>query len=156
MTLDYGNLPRSNSYADGGGSVAGGSGRSVRVREGDTLEKIARRELGDAARWREIQQLNGVDPRKIKVGQVLQLPGAPGTAGAAGMAAPAAGAPSAGAPEAAGERSYVVQSGDTLSSISQSVYGTSKHWQRIQQHNGISDPRRVRAGQTLRIPPLPR
>lgn len=46
------------------------------VRKGDGLMSIARRELGDASRWREILKLNPEiqDPDKIKVGQTLKLP----------------------------------------------------------------------------------
>lgn len=42
---------------------------------GDDLLSIAARELGDADRWVEIAQLNGIrDPRAIAPGQVLRLP----------------------------------------------------------------------------------
>jgi len=42
---------------------------------GDDLLSIAARELGDADRWIEIAQLNGLrDPRAIRPGQVLRLP----------------------------------------------------------------------------------
>lgn len=42
---------------------------------GDDLLSIAARELGDADRWVEIAQLNGLrDPRSITPGQVLRLP----------------------------------------------------------------------------------
>ena len=47
------------------------------VRRGDTLSKIAERELGNANRWREIFELNRDvidDPDKIFPGQVLVLP----------------------------------------------------------------------------------
>jgi hypothetical protein len=42
---------------------------------GDDLLSIAARELGDASRWVEIAQLNGIrDPRTVVVGQVIKLP----------------------------------------------------------------------------------
>lgn len=42
---------------------------------GDDLLSIAARELGDADRWVEIAQLNGIrDPRSIVPGQVLRMP----------------------------------------------------------------------------------
>ena len=42
---------------------------------GEDLLSIAARELGDAARWVEIAELNGLrDPRAISPGQVLRLP----------------------------------------------------------------------------------
>lgn len=43
--------------------------------EGEDLMAIAAAELGDASRWREIADLNGIrDPRAVVVGQVLRLP----------------------------------------------------------------------------------
>lgn len=49
--------------------------RTYVVKHGDTLEGIARAELGDAARWREIQRANGVrDVRRLAAGDVLTLP----------------------------------------------------------------------------------
>jgi hypothetical protein len=43
--------------------------------DGDDLMSVAARELGDARRWREIADLNGIrDPRAITVGRVLRLP----------------------------------------------------------------------------------
>ena len=45
------------------------------VRRGDSLSRIARRELGDGNRWPEIAELNGLaDPDLIAVGQKLRLP----------------------------------------------------------------------------------
>jgi len=45
------------------------------VGDGEDLLTIAARELGDADRWVEIAQLNGLrDPRSIKPGQVIRLP----------------------------------------------------------------------------------
>lgn len=47
------------------------------VRPGDTLSKIAKRELGDAKRWREIYDLNRKqiqDPNRIFPGQTFKLP----------------------------------------------------------------------------------
>jgi nucleoid-associated protein YgaU len=54
---------------------AGAGGRTYVVRAGDALTAIARRELGDASRWREIAALNPkVDPDRLLVGQSLALP----------------------------------------------------------------------------------
>lgn len=44
---------------------------------GDTLWSVAKAHLGDGARWREIQQLNGITDAEIKrlpIGKVLKLP----------------------------------------------------------------------------------
>jgi LysM repeat protein len=49
--------------------------RRYLVQRGDTLERIARRELGDAAAWRAIADFNGLpSPDQIVVGQALSLP----------------------------------------------------------------------------------
>ncbi len=52
--------------------------RSYVVRRGDTLEAIARRLYGDAARWRDIAAANpGLRKGRLKTGQVLALPSRP-------------------------------------------------------------------------------
>lgn len=50
---------------------------------------------------------------------------------------------------------YQVQPGDTLSSISRTVYGTSSRWESIFQANRdlLRSPNDLRVGQELRIPP---
>lgn len=55
--------------------------RTYTVRPGDSLSKIAQRELGSASRWREIHELNKdliPDPNRIFPGQTLKLPKADG------------------------------------------------------------------------------
>jgi|GEM_PF-3018481 len=50
--------------------------RHYTVRPGDTLSKIAREQLGDPNRYREIARLNRLnDPNRIQVGQELAIPG---------------------------------------------------------------------------------
>ena len=54
-----------------------GSKSTYRVREGDTLSKIAKNRLGNARRWPEILRLNKGkirDPDKLKVDMVITLP----------------------------------------------------------------------------------
>ena len=52
-----------------------------------------------------------------------------------------------------GNRSYVVQPGDTLFSISRKFYKSSKHWKEIRDANEhIRDPKKLTAGETLLIP----
>ncbi|KAF1080021.1 MAG: hypothetical protein GQF41_3697 [Candidatus Rifleibacterium amylolyticum] len=50
------------------------------------------------------------------------------------------------------EKTYVVASGDTLGKISQKVYGTTAKWKQIAEHNGITNPKLLKVGMTLRIP----
>jgi tetratricopeptide (TPR) repeat protein len=53
-----------------------------------------------------------------------------------------------------GDRSYVVQSGDTLFSISRKFYKSPKRWKEIlnANRNNIHDPKKLTVGQTLVIP----
>lgn len=52
--------------------------KTYTVRPGDNLWAIAKKILGDGAKWRDIYALNksviGADPNKIRPGQVLRLP----------------------------------------------------------------------------------
>ncbi|WP_406366700.1 LysM peptidoglycan-binding domain-containing protein [Streptomyces sp. NBC_01546] len=52
--------------------------RTYTVRSGDSLAMIARRELGNEARWRELYAMNkgviGSNPDLIRPGMVLTLP----------------------------------------------------------------------------------
>jgi len=58
--------------------IAGsGSGRTYTVVKGDSLSKIAKREYGDASKWRTIYEANrGLikDPDLIYPGQLLSVP----------------------------------------------------------------------------------
>jgi len=60
-----------------GSATAGGAGaQTYTVKAGDSLSKIAQRELGDSNAYMEIFNLNKdqlSDPDKIKPGQVLKL-----------------------------------------------------------------------------------
>jgi tetratricopeptide (TPR) repeat protein len=53
-----------------------------------------------------------------------------------------------------GDRSYIVQSGDTLFSISRKFYKSPVHWKDILNANrkNIHDPKKLTVGQTLVIP----
>ncbi|MDX1683354.1 MAG: LysM domain-containing protein, partial [Phycisphaeraceae bacterium] len=47
---------------------------------------------------------------------------------------------------------YKVKKGDTLWSIAQRHYGDGKRWREIASANNISDPGKLRVGQTLTLP----
>jgi nucleoid-associated protein YgaU len=56
-----------------------GSGKTYVVVDGDSLSKIAKREYGDANKWRTIYEANKdliKDPDLIYPGQELKVPGA--------------------------------------------------------------------------------
>lgn len=51
-----------------------------------------------------------------------------------------------------GERTYIVQSGDSPAKISQRVYGSSTKYRKIMEANGLTEASRLRIGQKLVIP----
>jgi nucleoid-associated protein YgaU len=59
-------------------AAAAAAGKNYTVKAGDTLSAIAQANLGSAARWNEIYELNkaliGSNPDAIKAGMVLILP----------------------------------------------------------------------------------
>lgn len=76
------NAPSTGAFDDVSSSVSSGpaattGGRTYTVVAGDSLSKIAKRELGDAGKWNEIYEANRdkIDnPNLIHPGQVLNLP----------------------------------------------------------------------------------
>jgi nucleoid-associated protein YgaU len=58
--------------------------------------------------------------------------------------------PHASGPEEAEE--YVVEEGDTLTSIAERLLGSQEEWKRIAEANGIEDPEGLQVGQRLQIP----
>jgi nucleoid-associated protein YgaU len=120
--------------------------RTYTVKAGDTLVKIAAKQLGDGDRWPEIFLLNRAtirDPDQIFAGQVLILPAAVGEADAAG----------------AGERRvptrvYKVQAGDTLSAIAAAELGAQDRWPEIfiLNRSVLTHPDRIVPGTVLVLP----
>jgi nucleoid-associated protein YgaU len=47
---------------------------------------------------------------------------------------------------------YIVKSGDSLSKIAQSYYGSANESKKIAQANNIPDPDKIKVGQQLKIP----
>ncbi len=116
------------------------------VRAGETLSRIAEIHLGDADRWREIADANGIaDPRALQAGQTLKVPGA------VASPKPEAPAPTPKPPQTSTVR-YTVRSRDTLSAIAQVFYGDHTRWREIAKANGLSNPGALRVGQVLTIP----
>lgn len=130
--------------------------RSYRIREKDSLTKIARKEYGSEEHWRWLAEVNGIkNPGKLKIGDLIQLPPRPpasAASAAGGPAAPAASAAPAATAVASGTR-HVVKKGETIGGIAQHYYGSTKDWKRILDANGIKRAEDLKAGQTLIIPP---
>ena len=125
------------------------AGAEYTVKSGDTLEAIARAQLGDGQKWRAIVEMNpGLDPKALKVGQKLKMP-AGGTATAKESSAPASGAANS------ATNTYTVQKGDTLVAIARKFYGGDSDWKRILDANSSvlkGDAAALRPGMKLTIP----
>ena len=130
-------------------STTPAAGAEYTIKSGDTLEAIARAQLGDGQKWRAIVEMNpGLDPKALKVGQKLKMP-AGGTATAKESSAPATGAANS------ATNTYTVQKGDTLVAIARKFYGGDSDWKRILDANSSvlkGDAAALRPGMKLTIP----
>ena len=76
---DFSNVQGASSTTAPADHTATASKRTYTVKSGDSLSKIAARELGDDTKWRAIYEANRdqiSDPDLIHPGQVLTLPSA--------------------------------------------------------------------------------
>lgn len=131
------------------------SAREYTIKSGDTLEAIARAELGSGQKWNAIVAANpGLDPKALKIGQKIKLP-------ASGSAASgSAGSGTAATTEtlkSSGGNTYTVQRGDTLYGIARKVYGasTDADIRRIVEANGAqlkSKDTPLKPGMKLAVP----
>jgi len=126
--------------------------RTYVVKPGDSLERIARRELGEGSRWRELQSLNGgVDPLKLYVGRKLVLPGGEARQAPKKPAKPEQ-KPERMRKAATEGRIYVVKAGDILGRIAQRELGSSRHWRKILDANPKLKPDRLFVGAKIVLP----
>lgn len=139
---------------------------TVTVKRGDTLWDIAEHHLGDPMRYTEIRDLNlgrtQPDGRQLKdadwvlPGWVLLLPGDAVGADSSVTATRA---------ETAGDRTTVVEPGDTLWTIAATQLGDGARYPEIVDLNrgvpqpdgsGLTDPDLIRPGWVLRLPTGPK
>ena len=104
------------------------------VRVGDTLMKIAFETYGDLYKWKAIYEVNKdkiKDPNLLDAGLILSLEKS--------VVAVTL--------ERNGEK-YLIQRGDTLGSISNTIYGTPSRWKALWENNKqlIRDPNKIFAG----------
>lgn len=148
---------RSTPAVSSASVTAGGAGGTYTIKANDTFASIAQALYHDQSRWVDIAKANPlVDPTKLKIGQEIRLPGS-GAAGSRGVRGPDAAEAAAGADGA--RVPYVIRPNDTLSTIAQQFYGDPGKWRIIFDANRETlgnDPDRIRAGQTITIPPAPR
>ncbi len=121
-------LDRLLGNANGLDRFSGAPGTLYKVKQGDTLSRIAK-EHGTT--WQVLARINGLsNPDRIAIGQSIRLPANSST-------------------------THVVQRGETLGGIA-AANGTTIA--ALARTNGISDPNRIFAGQVIRIrsaPPAP-
>lgn len=123
----------------GGGAASGGW---YRVRQGDTLEKIARR---NGTTVRRLCQLNGIKQTKIlHPGDRLKVSGSASVKQGSGGGSSSANS----AGTTGGAATYTVRSGDNLSKIARR-HGTTVR--RLCELNGIKESSTLRVGQKLKI-----
>ena len=121
----------------------GSSGGWYRVRQGDTLEKIARR---NGTTVKRICQLNGISQNKVlHPGDRLKVSG---SASKSSSTKNNSSTSQSSADSQSGAATYTVRSGDTLYSIAKRHGTTVKH---ICQLNGISEKSKLRVGQKLKV-----
>ncbi len=143
--------------APGEAPTVSGSDRTYTVKSGDSYYTIAKKQLGSANRWKEIEKLNGIGPEELHVGQVIKLPETSTTSSSTGFGETSTtGGTTNGSNEApTGGKVHVVASGETLSDISKKHFGTTTKWRDIVKANPGVDPETLKVGQKLTIPELP-
>lgn len=129
------------------------AGNAYIVKSGDNYWSIARDQLGDASRYRELAELNGGDD--LMPGDRIVLP-AGGRAATERRSSPP---PTSGSNGRSNDRRlptgatwHKVQEGEYLSDISYKYYGTHHRWRKILEANNLVSDTAVQAGTRLIIP----
>ena len=122
--------------------------RQYRIMPRDTFSNLAVRHYGHEKYWQAFARANPtVNPRKLRVGQIIKLPDPKLVAEAERESVPA---------PPAGTTIHVVRAGESLWTISSRRYDSVRHWRVIFNANRDvigSDPDRLTVGQKLKIPP---
>lgn len=108
------------------------------VKKGDTLWKIAQKELGDGSRYKEIKTLNGLKSDTIRTGDKLKLPGSTS-------------ATATESPAKEEYTTYTVKKGDSLWKIAQNQLGKGSRYPEIMTLNGLKS-KTISTGTQLKIP----
>ncbi len=145
------------------------------IASGDNFTTIAKAKLGDANKWALIAKANpSVDPTRLKIGQVIKLPGAADVTAATTEHATAKKADATAHTDlgvghsdthtakpltpadhtGAMPGTVTVATGDSLHSIARRVYGSPAQWRSIYDANRdkLSDPDDLKVGMVLKVP----
>ncbi len=114
--------------------------RTVAIRKGDTLQKIAARELGEGSRWQSLLEWNpGLDPKRLRPGELLVVRSARRAAATTASKQ---------------VRLHEVVRDDTLQSIAERYLGDRTRWIDLLEANRdrLRDPQSLKPGMKIRIP----
>jgi len=129
-----------NSKGRSSSSGKASGGGWYRVRSGDTLEKIARR---NGTTINKLCKLNGISRNKVlHPGDRLRV------SGKASSGNDQVGSASSGGSKASGSKTYTVRKGDTLGKIAR-AHGTTV--KKLCKLNGIRESKPIREGQKLKV-----
>lgn len=125
------------SESDNSNFVQSGEQKVYTVQKNETLMMVAFKIYGDYAKWKDIAELNGISGQSISEGQSLNY-NAPSSEFVWG-------------PEGS---PYLIKEKDTLGTISNDTYGTTKYWKNIWENNRplIKDPNKIYVGFTIYTP----
>ena len=112
------------------------------VLRGDSLTRIAQKELGNQNRWREIQRLNGLPNQNITVGQKLRMP----DDGSSRRVTQTRYQEVEMKPQ-----EYTVLRGDSLTGIAKKRLGNQNRWREILRLNKLPN-QDITVGQQLLLP----
>lgn len=124
---------------------------SYTIKPGDTFSTIAGEFYKDTRKWSVIASANpGVDPSRLKVGQVIKVP----ADGAVARQATTVPERASAAPRSSGS-THTVAKGETLAAIAERYLGSKGAWKRLYEANKDaigSDPAKLKVGTKLVIP----
>ena len=116
-----------------------------KIKEGDSLGRIAQRQLGSVKFVSRIRELNpGIDENKLQIGKPLTLPPRM-------EESPAKESPNKAVASGA-YRTYRVRKGDSMEKIAQSQLGSRSRWFDVRKMNPNVDPIRMQIGATIKLP----
>lgn len=139
------------AYVAGKGGVAmdsglpeAGSKMAYIVQKGDTLSKLAKRIFGDQERWHDLAEASALsNPNRIYPGDVIYYQLDKVTVAFAKDY------------ENLERKEVSVNEGETLSEVSQRVYGDPSAWKMLWRHNDkISDPNHLQLGSIVYYVPM--
>lgn len=168
--IDMQNSPFGGAIVRGGDAVGGMPGasgtsapaeRTHTVAAGEHPGDIAKRYYGKRALGVKLAEFNGVDPRRLKIGQVLRVPelaeldptAAPVPASGDSVVPHLADGdtvPALPEPEQPRFRTVKVAEGDTLFGIARRIYGDGTRWREIAQLNNLREGSALRPGMEIR------